>query len=545
MEEKEEIIIDQNQNEELIIETPKKTLLEKIKENYYVNKLKNISHIAILVVISSVAGIVLQTVDIIFLGHLGSKEMAAGALASSISLAFYFLIIGFESALDTFFSQSYGAKNFQVMGVLLQRGIIMLSVLYIPISLFLFFIEYYMLILGQDPELSKMTGNFVRILIPGYYPYLIHGVITQLLNSQHLMWPNVVALISENILNAILNYLLIFGLPGTNYHGIGFYGSPISTSISRLFGFLLLLAICFIKKFFNNVWFGLQIKKALNLKGIWNFLKIGLPGSVMFNFEAWVYLVGTPLPASYLGEEYISANSIVLSISTLTFMFPLGLGVASSVSIGNALGQGDSKGAKSITRISFVLTCFICGFFGLWIGTLHQYIGWIFTNDPRVVEIAGNALIALAVNILVDGIQGVYSGVLRGMGRQLLGATINFISYYVIGIPAGLVFAFWFRWHLFGIYAGLVCAATTSTIILFIYINFIVNWDKEVELTKKRLEAEAMTYEEEKSLEQKPEEIEKLEENPQEISKDIDDSGIKDYENLNETEKIDLESKKE
>lgn len=396
-------------------------------------------------------------------------------------------LVGFESALDTFFSQAYGAKNYKLMGVLLQRGFILVSIFYIPISILLFFTEYFLLLLGQEAVFARMTGNFVRILIPGYFPFLLHGVLVQFLNSQHIMIPNVVVIITENVVNALLNYLLIYGIPGTGWSGMGFYGSPLATSISRLFGFIFIFSWILIAGYHRKSWFGFQLGAAVEWRGLVDFFKIGIPGIVMLNLEAWVYVLGTHVPATFMGEVYIAANSIVLTVSTLNFMIPLGLGIAASVLVGNHVGEGDIRAAKTSGVLSTTLAIIVMAIVAALLAATHQWLPYIFTKDPAVIDIAAKTLLILAINAIPDAIQGVFSGIVRGVGKQILGASFNFFSYYVIGLPIGLVLAFVFKFELIGLYVGLIVAAMTSCCLFIIYLIFVINWKHEVEVARIRV----------------------------------------------------------
>jgi MATE family multidrug resistance protein len=481
---------------EEITPTINPSLINRFRSNYHVEHVKNIISLAIPVVISYVAGIVLGTVDNIFLGHLGSTELAAGALGTSIAFALYFLVVGFAtyllphshfSALDTFFSQAFGAKNYPLIGVLLQRGFILITIGYIPVSIFLYFTEDFLLLAGQEPVFSKMTGNFVIVLMPGYLPYLWHGLLNQYLNAQHIMFPNVVVVTVENILNVLFNFFFIYGIPGWGFTGFGYYGSPLATTLSRICGFFGLLFWIWIRKLHAKTWFGIDIKKAMEWKGLVEFSKIGIPGVFMVNLEAWVYVLGTNIPCVFMGEKYVAANSIVLGMSTLNFMFPLGLSVAASVLVGNHLGEGDIKAAKTSGLLSVCMAGIGIFLIGLFLAITHPWLGYIFSNDKEVVDLAGKALLVLAFNTIPDGIQGVLSGITRGIGKQVLGASVNFISYYVIGLPLGIVFAFVFKWEIIGLYVGLIFGAITSCILFLLYLIFVLNWEREVEIVKLRV----------------------------------------------------------
>jgi len=78
--------------------------------------------------------------------------------------------------------------------------------------------------------------------------------------------------------------------------------------------------------------------EAFNIKELVQFFKLGLPGTIMLCSEWWAYELLT-ISASFLGTHAVSAQTIILQISSLAFMIPLGLGVASCTLIGNCIGK--------------------------------------------------------------------------------------------------------------------------------------------------------------------------------------------------------------
>jgi multidrug resistance protein, MATE family len=135
---------------------------------------------------------------------------------------------------------------------------------------------------------------------------------------------------------------------------IGYIGAPIATSLGKMFGFFCFLGIIMIFKLYKTTWFGIQFKEALNPKEMWKFLLIAVPGSVQICFEIWGFFLMT-IPAMFLGEKYLDAFSLTVTVSALTFMVPLALSVSASVRVGNCVGEGDIKSAKMSTFITLSL----------------------------------------------------------------------------------------------------------------------------------------------------------------------------------------------
>jgi MATE family multidrug resistance protein len=176
-------------------------------------------------------------------------------------------------------------------------------------------------------------------------------------------------------------------------------------------------------------------------------------------FCRWAFEVLT-LMASVLGPDAVDAQTIILQISILTFMFPYGVGVASASIVGNALGAGDVSLARSSGNLALLLIFVLDFILAVGLVTLGPFYIAILTTNPEVIKTTTSLLPFLAVFLLLDGLQGVASGILRGAGKQKLGAVLGFITYYAIGLP--MAWFLTFKCHI-GV-AGLIIGISTGTV---------------------------------------------------------------------------------
>lgn len=140
------------------------------------------------------------------------------------------------------------------------------------------------------------------------------------------------------------------------------------------------------------------------------------------------------------GEEAIigiGANTIIMNISSVTYMFYLGASVSGNVRIGNALGAGDAHRAKIASNLTLIIggimsavnTAFLLGF--------RNILPWIFTTDLDIGRKAQHLFLIAAAFQFPDAINGCFQGIHRGSGRQALAAYVNFAAFYIVGIPLG------------------------------------------------------------------------------------------------------------
>jgi multidrug resistance protein, MATE family len=201
----------------------------------------------------------------------------------------------------------------------------------------------------------------------------------------------------------------------------------------------------------------------------WEFIKLGLPGTVMLCSEWWAYEILT-IFASLLGTAQVAAQTIILQTASLAFMVPLGVGVACGSLVGNALGAGKKNLAITVGKLSiggiFVVEILI-GIVTLVGGT---YFVDLYSNDNSVKSHGNKAIPFLSVFVMVDGLQGVSSGVLRGAGKQFIGAITNIIAFYAIGLPMAWIFCFNMKLGVNGLMMGIAFGTMFQVVVLLIMI---------------------------------------------------------------------------
>jgi multidrug resistance protein, MATE family len=147
---------------------------------------------------------------------------------------------------------------------------------------------------------------------------------------------------------------LVFGYFIPNFDGLHFIGSPLATTLARFIKLFLIIFTIWILKLHKKTWSGFNIQDTLNWEEIKIFLKLGIPGSMMICLNIWGVTLYA-IPASYLGKNYLAAQAVVMNLLYVGSKFPLALMKASTILIGNYVGSGDEKSAKSVMNYSLLL----------------------------------------------------------------------------------------------------------------------------------------------------------------------------------------------
>ena len=213
----------------------------------------------------------LQTLSVIIVGRLSPEALATAAFSYMFAMASGWLIaLGGTTALDTLASSSFtGSEDKRDLGILLQRGIVVLTALYAIVAILWGFSEYVFRALGQEEYVCVDSAKFLQVLIPGGLGYVWFECMKKFLQAQEIYRPGTYVLLITSPLNALLNYLLIYRAD------FGLLGAPMATGISYWCSFLLLVGYtAFIRG--HECWGGLAPRKAIS--NLWPFTRLALLG---------------------------------------------------------------------------------------------------------------------------------------------------------------------------------------------------------------------------------------------------------------------------
>lgn len=420
----------------------------------------------------------LQTVSVLIVGRLSPEALSAAAFAYMFAMATAWLVaLGGTSALDTLASSSFTqSKDKTSLGLLLQRGMLVLTGFYAVVVVVWWFAEDLFRALGQPEEICILSARFLRLLAPGGLGYVWFECMKKFLQAQAIYRPGTYALMITSPLNAVLNYTFIYKL------NMGLDGAPIATGISYWLSFFILVAYAvFVKG--KECWGGLDLRRAATNVG--PFARLAIMGVVHVGTEWWAFEI-VALAAGRLGTLPLAAQSVIMTADQIINTIPFGLGVAESARLGNLLGAGDARGARRSAHAAAVISV-LFGTVLLVVLMAGRYkVGGLFNDDERVIALVAEVMPYVALFQIADGLNGSCGGALRGMGRQWVGALVNCVSYYGGALPGGIYLAF-NGWGLAGLWMG-QCVALSLVGVLEWVIVGMSDWPAEVRKAAERLQ---------------------------------------------------------
>ncbi|XP_052295645.1 protein DETOXIFICATION 24-like isoform X2 [Citrus sinensis] len=384
-----------------------------------------------------------------FIGHLGEVELAAYALIQIIAVRFSNgILIGMSSATETLCGQAFGAKQYHMMGIYLQRSwIINLATGTILLPAFIFAADIFKL-LGEQTDIANRAGDislwFIGILYFFVFSLTIQKYLQAQLKNMIVGWLSAVAFAVHVALSWIFVSKLNLGIPGAMSAMIIASWFIVIGQFVYLFG-----GWC------PNTWKGFSSAAFADLYPV---LKLSISSGVM----------------------------ICLNIISWEFMLVFGFLAASGVRVSNELGRGDAKAAKFSVKVAIATTTVIGFFFSLICLVFSRKLAHLFTSNDEVIESVTSLSVLLAFSVLLNGFQAVLSGVAVGAGRQAVVAYINIICYYFIGLPVGVLLGYVADLKVKGIWTGMLLGVVMQSLVLG-YVTWKTDWDNEVKKASERL----------------------------------------------------------
>ncbi|EGO03410.1 hypothetical protein SERLA73DRAFT_174879 [Serpula lacrymans var. lacrymans S7.3] len=420
--------------------------------------------------------------SVVSIGHLSTTALAAATLGSmTANVSGYSIFQGFASTLDTMLPGAWTSSQPQLVGLWSQRMGVVMGATLIPVFVIWFNAESILLLLQQEPEVAQLAALYLKWSSIGLPAYAFNLISRRYFQSQGLFAvPTRIILVIAPI-NVLLNYLFVWGPESIR---LGYIGAPIATSIS--FNLVSVASVVYGIFFVpNTAWHPLTTRSFTSLGVL---VQLGLAGVGQTASEWWSWeLVG--LAASLLGPVSLAAQSVLLVSASTTFQAPFALGVATSVRIGNLLGERKAKRAGVSANTSVVMAVIIASFWSVLYLSFRKSWGHLFNDDPEVVTLVASILPLVALFQVFDAVSAVTAGILRARGKQFTGALLNLSAYYIIGIPFGIWLTFKHDMELIGLWVGL----TVSLVYCAgwgVYLCLKTDWQREVKKLMDRLAVE-------------------------------------------------------
>lgn len=414
-----------------------------------------------------VAQFAIGLTDTVMLGWYGVEALAAVTLASTYFFVLFLFGAGFGFAVMPMVAAAAGAGEDRQIRRCTRMGL-WLSLAYgVVVMPLLLYARPILDMLGQEPAISQMAASYLRVAGWGIFPALLVMVLKSYLaaleRTQIVLWVT----LGAAVMNAAVNYALIFGNWGAPELGVR--GAAIASFSTQVVSFVAIIIYALkvlpehelLKNFQRPDWEMLR-----------EVFRLGIPIGLTTLSEVSMF-AATAVMMGWLGTVALAAHGIATSLAGLTFMVHLGLSNAATIRAGNAYGRRDrdhmARGGMVVTVMSLVMSVIATVFFL----TMPETLMSVFMDgsDPQKPEILliGVGLMAMAALFqLVDGVQAIALGLLRGVQDTTVPMVIGVFSYWGVGMSASYVLGFVFGYGGVGVWMGLVLGLSCAAVLLML-----------------------------------------------------------------------------
>ncbi|RUL73064.1 MATE family efflux transporter [Dyella choica] len=420
--------------------------------------------LALPLILAQLAAVGSNVIDAMLAGHVGAHVLGAVAVGASIWSLAIVSGIGMMMAVPPLVSQLDGAGRKHAAGEVFHQAIWLALAMGALLWLVVRHAEPLIKLIGVSPGLYGDVGEFLRAISWGAPALTCYFALRGLSEGLSLTRPSMYFSFGGLALLLPLGYVFMFGKLGLPPQGARGCGIATATALwieMLAFGTYV---------FFHRNYQGLGVFEHFewpDLKRIGQLVHVGLPMAITLLAEGGLFVAAALLIGS-MGEDMVASHQVALNVAALFFMVPLGLAMAITVRVGNAVGRGDPSGIRyagfcgiGLTLVTQAVSA------GLMLG-FPDLIASLYTHDKSVIALATQLLLLAGLFQFSDGIQVASNGALRGLKDTRVPMAITLFAYWGVGMPVGWWLAFRAGLGARGIWMGLIAGLSMAALLLFV-----------------------------------------------------------------------------
>lgn len=420
-------------------------------------------------VLGNLAQMAIHTTEVIILGRYDVQALAAAALAVNLYFACGTFGMGLMTAASPMIAAERGRRGHSVRDIrrTVRQGFWVALAASIPIWAILWQAENLFLAMGQQPDLSRDAGQFMRVAMWGLLPWLLQFVLRLYVSAlERPIWGVIVTLCGVAV-NLVGCWALVFGNLG--FPEMGLMGAAYANLIANCTLFIVMaIVVSTVKPFRRYRIFGrFWVADWPRFAGLF---RLGLPIAVTFAFEVAIFSAAAFL-MGLISRDSLAAHAVAIQIASFAFMVPFSLSQAATVRVGLHHGRRDAVAAAragwaalgvgviAACAMSAIMTAFPEFLVGLFIDPADATAAVAF-------QLALGFIVVAAIFQLVDAVQAVGAGVLRGLQDTRWPMLFAAFGYWVVGMGTAWFFAFRLGWDGIGVWVGLAAGLAVVSVLM-------------------------------------------------------------------------------
>lgn len=415
-------------------------------------------------------------ISMLFLGRLGELSLAGGSLAIGFAnITGYSLLSGLAMGMEPICGQAFGAKRFKLLGLTMQRTVILLLLTSIPVSFLWFNMKKILLFCGQKADIATEAQSYILYSLPDLIAQSVLHPLRIYLRSQSITLPLTCCATLAILLHIPINYFLVcvlkLGIKGVALSGVWTNFNLVGS----------LIVYIMISGVYKKTWAGISMDC---FKGWKSLLNLAIPSCISVCLEWWWYEIMILLCGLLINPEAtVASMGILIQTTALIYIFPSSLSFGVSTRVGNELGADLPKKAKLAATVGLCFS-FVLGISALSFAvTVRKIWASMFTQDAEIIALTSMVLPIIGLCELGNCPQTTGCGVLRGTARPKLGANINLGCFYLVGMPVAVWLSFFVGLDFKGLWLGLL-AAQGSCVVTMVFTLTRTDWERQAQRAK-------------------------------------------------------------
>jgi MATE family multidrug resistance protein len=412
--------------------------------------------------------VAMMTSDLILLGRLGDRVVAATALAHTVLFAAFTVGMGLVSAVAPLASQAFGARQPRMVRRALRVGLWAALMAGVPLTAVQLWGHDILIFLGQTPDAAELAGRYLRglawSLVPAWAFMALRNFMSAVNRPEPALWITLAAIPA----NLLLAYALIygaFGLPALDMLGAG-----LATTLVNLGMCAMAIWVCYARPPFRKYRvLGRFWRVDWQLLG--KLLEVGAPISGTFLLEFGVFAAAALL-MGLIGTTALAAHQIALQTAAIMFMVPFGISLSATVRVGHAVGRRDRDAVRRAGFVAIALGTLFMAAMTLLVAATRHLIPYAFLGTAAGADAAGTAALAATLLLvgmtffIADGVQTVTAGALRGLNYTRVPLLFAAFSFWGIAFTCCYGLAFGMGWGAVGVWIGLALGLAVYALLL-------------------------------------------------------------------------------
>ncbi|HET7275886.1 MAG TPA: MATE family efflux transporter [Longimicrobiaceae bacterium] len=413
------------------------------------------------VILSQLGTVGMNTLDTIMVGPLGARPLAAVGLGSALHTVALMICTGTLLGMAPLVSQAFGARDRDGCRQVLLQGLWLSLWLSVPLIVMNAIGEPLTLLMGQDPDVSELVGEYMAALAWGVVPVLLFMAFRQFLEGMGIAKPAMVITILGLGMNYLANRAFIYGIPGW-IDPMGMVGTGWATTAVR-WGMFVAMVLYIYRRPDLHPFRGVHWKPESRL--LRRIAWIGAPTGAQIGLEVGLFSFAAVV-MGWFGALQLATHQVTINIAATTFMVAMGVSIAGSIRVGHHIGAGSVRGIRRSVLLTYVLSIGFMAVCALAFLAIPGPLMRLYTNDPAIVRLGASLLFVAAIFQIFDGAQVAGFSVLRGAADTRVPMLIAGFAYWIVGAPTALYLAFRTPMGPIGVWAGLCVGLAVAGILL-------------------------------------------------------------------------------